>query len=297
MNRAVAPNDEQADRLPPMPAWIRAGRADGLEDAAFMAGAALSHFHTLMARTEVPQDLLRDRLALQAAEGCVSLIGRPERAADLRDELHLLRAGDLLGPAGSIYHAWRRATDRALSVASLQRALPEVAPISIATWLETARGGTPAARAAMGLEAALEQMPQGETAALITADAILAQAMGWRHMVPLLALGLRRADVRLRGEALQMAVHRAATAGVTTAAREASALTRSTARLRAVAPKLRAKGAQAAVALFLARDALAPTALHPLKSDRAARRLCDRLVDLGAVRELTGRDSFRLYGV
>jgi len=32
-------------------------------------------------------------------------------------------------------------------------------------------------------------------------------------------------------------------------------------------------------------------------SDRAARRLCDRSVDLGVVRELTGRDTFRLYGV
>ena len=44
------------------------------------------------------------------------------------------------------------------------------------------------------------------------------------------------------------------------------------------------------------RDALAPGALA-FMSDRAARRLCDRLVALGAVRELTGRDTFRLYGV
>lgn len=75
-------------------------------------------------------------------------------------------------------------------------------------------------------------------------------------------------------------------------------LTRRTAHLQAVVPKLRAKRAGDAVALFLTKDALSPSvALADLMSDRAARRLCDRLVELGVVRELTGRDTFRLYGV
>ena len=66
--------------------------------------------------------------------------------------------------------------------------------------------------------------------------------------------------------------------------------------MTAVVPKLRARGAGQAVDLFLSHDALAPSALD-FMSDRAARRLCDRLVSLGAVRELTGRETFRLYGV
>ena len=74
---------------------------------------------------------------------------------------------------------------------------------------------------------------------------------------------------------------------MTGAIRSAADLSRRAARLRAVAPKLRAKGAGEAAQVFLSRDAVMPAAL-PL-SDRAARRLCDRLVELGVVRELTGR--------
>ncbi|MFE3838438.1 DUF1403 family protein, partial [Pseudogemmobacter sonorensis] len=68
------------------------------------------------------------------------------------------------------------------------------------------------------------------------------------------------------------------------------------ARLLAVAPKLRGRDAAAVVARLLSEDALAPRA-GARASDRAARRIFDRLVALGAARELTGRASFRLYGL
>jgi hypothetical protein len=113
--------------------------------------------------------------------------------------------------------------------------------------------------------------------------------------MPVLAVGLTRSDLRKRGEDLRLACHRAVTASATEAVRLAADLARRVAVLNAVAPKLRAKGAGPAVAMFLTRDAVAPSAL-PLP-DRAARRLCDRLVALGGIRELTGRDTFRLYGV
>ena len=150
-------------------------------------------------------------------------------------------------------------------------------------------------QAAKVLEAVLTDAPRAEVPALILAEATLAQALGWDHLLPVLAAGLKRADLRKRGDDLRLACHHALLSSVVEAVRQAADLARRAAHLNAVAPKLRAKGAGEAVEMFLTRDAMAPSAL-PLP-DRAARRLCDRLVDLGAVRELTGRDTFRLYGV
>ena len=69
--------------------------------------------------------------------------------------------------------------------------------------------------------------------------------------------------------------------------------------LLAVAPKLRAKPAAKIVDLLLAEDCVSPAeaARHAPMTDRAARRLFDRLVALGAARELSGRPAFRLYGL
>ncbi|WP_104018138.1 DUF1403 family protein, partial [Roseovarius nitratireducens] len=284
-----APIDD-LDRLPRMPAWVTSARSERLEDVAFLSGASLAHLHLVLARGDVPQGLLRDRLALHAAEACVAFSGRPERASELRDAVHLLRPGDLPGPAGETYMAWRRAVERPVSVNALGRALPTHPPEQIAGWLDAGQGA-PMTRAAMVLEAVLAEAPRAEVPALVLADAALAQMLGWEHLVPLLAMDLKRADLRKRGDDLRVACHRAVVASAVDAERLSADLARRAAHLKAVAPKLRAKGAGDAVKMFLTRDAVAPSAL-PLP-DRAARRLCDRLVELGAVRELTGRDTFR----
>ncbi|KHQ50005.1 DUF1403 family protein [Mameliella alba] len=282
------------DTLPRMPAWVTSTRAETIEDVAFLSGAALSHLHVVLGREDVPQALLRERLALRAAAACVAFSGRPEREAELRDAVHLLRPGDLPGPAGETCLAWRRAVERPVSIKALGRALPAFEPGQIAGWLDTGQG-MPVARAAMVLAAVLTEAPRSDVPALILADIALAKALGWGDMMPLLATGLKRADLCKQGDDLRFACHRALISSAVEAVRLAADLVRRAAHLKTVAPKLRAKGAGNAVEMFLTRDAMAPSAL-PLP-DRAARRLCDRLVDLGAVRELTGRDTFRLYGV
>jgi len=187
-----------------MPAWVTSARAEALEDVSFLSGAALNHLHLVLGRGEVPQALSRERLALRAAEACVAFSGRPERAKELRYAVNLLRPGDLSGPAGGTYFAWRRAVDRSVSIKTLGQALPTLELGQIATWLHAGNGAS-VTRAATVLEAVLAEAPRAEVSALVLADATLAQALSWDHVVPLLAQGLKRVDLRKRGTDLRLA--------------------------------------------------------------------------------------------
>ena len=79
----------------------------------------------------------------------------------------------------------------------------------------------------------------------------------------------------------------------------AADLSRRSETLIAVAPKLRSKPAAKIVDLLLAEDCVSPAeaARQAPMTGRAARRLFDRLVALGAAREFSGRPTFRLYGL
>ena len=148
--------------------------------------------------------------------------------------------------------------------------------------------------------------PETEILALWLSDLMLARKLGWDAPIALLATTIARPSSRSAGRRprpgdADWPLH-CATA-VALAAREvhglAADLSRRSAKLLSVAPKLRAKGAGRVIEMLLADDAVSPaTAAKAARlSDRASRRLFDRLIELGVARELSGRPSFRLYGL
>ena len=149
--------------------------------------------------------------------------------------------------------------------------------------------------------------PPSEIFSLWLFDLALAIRLRWPRPVPLLATKILDPGLRSGGggrlrpgdpawpQAAAGAIALAAAAALDLAAD----LSRRSNALIAVAPKLRSKPAQKVVDLLLTEDCISPAeaARHAPMTGRAARRLFDRLVALGAVRELTGRPAFRLYGL
>lgn len=301
------------------PGWIVAQAAGDPTAAALAAGAALAALHPLALEHAcgVPHALLRDRLALMAAEACAIRAGENARAGDMRDAVHLRLPRERLGPAGEALDMWRRMDLRCVGAegwpdpegyaagepgACVHHGLA----LRARGWSAGLAALDPMTAAATALERLLACATRAErAAAVMLADATLARSLGWSHPLPVLGPGLRREDMRLTGAALRLACLRAAATQAPRILTLVGDLCRRAARLRAVAPSLRARAAGAAVRLFLTQDvvapslALAPTVRGggPAMSDRAARRLCERLVALGVVRETTGRATHRLYGL
>jgi len=166
-----------------------------------------------------------------------------------------------------------------------------------------AKGQGSAVAAAAAIAAVSQRLrPDSDALALWLADAVLAHRLNWPAPVPLIAGHVRRGDLRaaLRhgdGDAVWLTACCGGYARAAAAAADLYAeLARRAHRLLAAAPKLRGKDAGEMVAILLMEDAQ-PAAGGKAASDRSSRRLFDRLVALGAVRELTGRPAFRLYGL
>jgi hypothetical protein len=295
---------------------------NALEDIAIAAGAAIGALDAVVRRQEKWAGAWRQRLALSAAAVTAKQAGRVEDEAALRDAVLLTRPGDNVGPAGRMLVAWRRLATRPsedlLTRKSLGAVLDEFGHMleddaldDLAGELrQLSAGGT--VGMVVGAFTAAERYGFGRALGAWLADALLAQRLGWTHAVPLLgaegtlAVGSARthrsatvfptAGIETdpeRAKNLLAAQARAALRAIDFSAE----LSRRADRLLAVAPKLRAKAADTVVEKLLSDDAIVASEKIAGISDRGLRRLFDRLVELGAVRELSGRPTFRIYGL
>lgn len=301
--------------LPAVPVWAtpRAPVKDDLE-AAWLAGSALNSLDNLV-RCDAPWlGAWRHRLALKAATAAVKLIGRREDEAALRDALLLRQPNDDPGPAGNVLIGWRRLVGRS-SAPETETFATVVQLLGLGTSINSdvlvdLRKGVPSVPAPLAAawiaDAVIHVEPSAEPLAWWMADLVLAQRMRWPFPLPILATqihspllryGNQRVRARPGGEGFGRACLIAAAAGAAEACTLAAKMAIQARRLEAVAPKLRAKGASEVVRLLLADDAVSGTLTTRSLSRWGSRRLFDRLIQLQAVHELSGRAGFRLFGL
>jgi hypothetical protein len=301
-----------------IPVWARAGGRAGKGDPLFAAGAGLALLDAFL-RTDPPAaGALRSRLALQSAAASAKILRLNTDAAALRDLRFAV--GDPLGPAASLLSLWRDGPERPPSLDpsrifdAAARLDLAVDPNGLSAALKACVGeGDPVSAAAKAAALAFSVFPDApapppEILSLWVFDMVIAIRLRWPRPAPLIAMKILDPTLRPPGAGPRPrpgdpAWPNAAVGAIAIAAASALDLAADLARrsytLTAVAPKLRSKPAQTIVDLLLAQDCVSPAeaARHAPMTGRAARRLFDRLVLLGAAREFSGRPTFRLYGL
>ena len=309
-NRVV----EERVTLPPFPAWAHielAGADPG--EAAFLAGAALAILNVRVRADAAFAGAWRHRLALTAAAASTRIIRRGEDEATLRDAFYLRHGSADPGPAGRVLLAWRsldrsaplddEAINHVAALFGLRLDDALTAAVASVRDLAASDRGAPFA-AAEAARVVLAQRPDAELLALWLADAVLAARLKWPRPLALLADALQHRSLRIDGRRPHpgdanwmfgccVAYGQAAAQ----ACDRFAELQRRAQKLNAVVPRLRAKGAGGVIEKLLNEDAVPASEPVGAMSDRALRRLFERLVVLDAVRELTGRPTFRLYGL
>lgn len=300
-----------------LPGWaLPRGRDINESDAAFAAGIALKSLDDLIRADPPWLGCWRDRRALKSAAFAAKMLGRSEEETAIRDAVLLTAAGDDPGPAGKLFMATRMLTRRSGPVTI--SFVEEIADLfglrwddslaSISELVDSAnqsRRAVPSAVADL-ITAISAVRPDAEVMALGAADVVLAQKLKWPKPVPLLlperfgpafrTIG-GRGRVRPGELSYPKAICLALVDGVDAALRSAVEIDRRATRLLAAAPKVRTKGAEPVIRRLLDEDAIVASAPGNDLSRWASSRLFERLESFDAVHELSGRSSFRIFGL
>jgi hypothetical protein len=300
-----------------LPSWALArGRDISEADAAFAAGIALKSLDDLTRADPPWLGCWRDRLALKSAAVVARMLGRNEEENSIRDAVLLTAGGDDPGPAGKLFSATRMlmrqsgaiTTPFIQELAALWGMKWDESLASIPGIVNTAdQSGRAAPFAVADLITAISAVrPDAEVMALGLAEIELAHKLKWSNPVPLLlperfgsafrTIG-GRGRVRPAEPSYPKAICLALVDGVDAALRSAGEIDRHAARLLAVAPRVRTKGAEPVIRKLLGTDAVPASAPGSSLSRWAANRLFERLESFEAVRELSGRSSFRIFGL
>lgn len=306
-----------SSRAAVVPAWAQPrGTVDSEADAAFMAGSALTTLYERVREPPVWAGCWRKRLALASAQAAVRLTGGKEDEAALRDAVFLCPPGGDPGPAGRVLVAYRRLASRKSVMTDVL--IREVADLLAIRWDE-ALAGVPGlvddllhSRRAVPfviaelVEQIVAMRPDAEVLAWWLADWMLARLVHLGLPIPLFtqarygaAFRTASGNGRLRAgdEGFARAVCLALALQVSDALRLATEIERRAGNLIDAAPKLRTKGRDGVVERLLSDDAIAASLPGTGLSRWAGRRLFERLEAFGAIRELSGRPTFRIYGL
>lgn len=286
----------------PLPRWIQVrGHRDDFSSATetspaeratehdvLSAGAALLALDQIIRAEPAFLGVWRMRITLKAAVSASRLLRARADETELRDSLHLTRPGDEPGLAGRAHRLLRRFAKTPVRLANAT--LEELAELS--------KGDGP-----------------GELLAVLREDLALAEKLGWRQPLPLHLVSIHDPAFRSGEEGRRPRIgkpgwqairHAIIARAAITAHAEAVTLSRRTETLVAAAGTLRTRDGDAGLALILDEDCVAPWRMatgeagsdrKSMSSDRAARRFCESLHVMGALRLLTPRATFRLYGL